>query len=360
MIIKIVVGALLALPAQAAETGASVLAADVAAPVSLGFRYTTDLARNWSGGLERKGSWVGSVGLVADLDFQRLTGLRGADAHFEALGTHGIRSTGAIGDVQGTSGIVGPSELRLYQAFFRQRLPGGRVSALAGVHDLGTEFYVTEASAVFAHASFGMGPELAMSGAAGPSAYPMTSLGASARVALTEDFEILVGAYDGDPARWDIGGGDGVLGISEGAARFRIGGLRGRAAVGAWGYGAGRGAGGYVTFDQRVYEPVIDGAAGLSVFARVGAADGSAIDGSAAGGVAYAGLVPGRDDDVVGLGAALAASGAGRETAVELTYQARLRPWLKVQPDLQWIIDPGMDAEVDDAVAGGVRVEVAL
>ena len=366
MIINIAVAVLFsAVPAQGADelpAATSVTEVDSAQPVSLGFRYTSDLARNWAGGLERKGSWVGSLGLTADLDLQRLAGLRGADVHFEALGTHGIRSTGAIGDLQGTSSIVGPSKLQLYQAFLQQRLFGDRLSLIAGIHDLNTEFYVTESSGLFAHASFGMGPELAMSGTAGPSAYPMTSLGARAKVTITDSLELAVGAYDGDPTRWEISGDTGLLGVSELAQGFTINGLRGRAAIGAWGYDQASDFGGYLTYDQRVYEPVIGGATGLSIFWRAGAAAPrtDAVSWSVTSGLAYTGLVPGRGDDVVGVGTAVAAMGAGRETAVELTYQAQLWSWLKVQPDFQWIIDPGMSTSAANAVQGGVRMEVAL
>lgn len=363
MIIKIAIGVVTLLTPSASQAAvAQSVAESSAPPMSVSFRYTTDVAHGLSGGLARKGSWVGSLGLSADLDLQRLSGLRGADAHIEALGTHGIRSTGAIGDLQGTSSIAAPTEMRLYQAYLRQRLLEDRVSLLVGIHDLNLEFNATESSAVFAHASFGMGPELAMSGAAGPSAYPMTAAGARLRVLPLEGLELAAGVYDGDPTSWEIDGRQGAISVAEIAQAISVRGLRGRVAVGGWKYSERAGFGGYLTYDQRVYEPVIGGATGLGVFGRVGAADSraSAVDWSLVSGVAYTGLVPGRGDDVLGLGAAMAAAGSGRETALELTYQAQVLPGFKVQPDLMWIVDPGMDASVDDAFAGGVRVEVAL
>src|SRR5687767_7331097 len=88
MVIKIVVGALVGMSVSVAHAAADAVegtsVTEVPRPgISLGLRYTTDVARNWVGGLERRGSWIGSLGLSADL--YDLAALRGADVHFEAL-----------------------------------------------------------------------------------------------------------------------------------------------------------------------------------------------------------------------------------------------------------------------------------
>jgi porin len=50
----------------------------------------------------------------------------------------------------------------------------------------------------------------------------------------------------------------------------------------------------------------------------------------------------------------------GAEVAIELTYRMQLTPWLAVQPDIQYIVDPGFDEDVGNALALGTRVEVAF
>ena len=46
------------------------------------------------------------------------------------------------------------------------------------------------------------------------------------------------------------------------------------------------------------------------------------------------------------------------ETLVEITYQAKITPWLTLQPDLQFIFNPH---EGDgDAVVFGIRMESAF
>jgi len=44
--------------------------------------------------------------------------------------------------------------------------------------------------------------------------------------------------------------------------------------------------------------------------------------------------------------------------AIELFYKAQLTPYIMVQPDLQYIVNPG--GENRDAFVGGLRFEVLL
>lgn len=94
-------------------------------------------------------------------------------------------------------------------------------------------------------------------------------------------------------------------------------------------------------------------------------------------GTTYTGLIPGRDDDRLGLGAFIAFTGSdfrragrqvgtdidGAETVVELTYRVQVAPWLAIQPDLQYIDNTGANTNprVDShALALGARLEIAL
>jgi porin len=86
--------------------------------------------------------------------------------------------------------------------------------------------------------------------------------------------------------------------------------------------------------------------------------DRNALQNEVTAGGRYTGLLPGRDHDKVGLGfiysengsasrqayQAMHGHGLGGETTVELDYQYNPAPWFSLQPDLQFIIDPGGDA----------------
>ncbi len=113
---------------------------------------------------------------------------------------------------------------------------------------------------------------------------------------------------------------------------------------------------------------------GLAAFARIAAlpAAQNPVSLYADGGLTYKGLLPGRPDDTVGIAVAYfgispAAQALdrdtrrfsgdpgypirGREILLELTYQAQLTPWLRVQPDFQYVFSPsgGVPHPVDPA-----------
>ena len=52
-------------------------------------------------------------------------------------------------------------------------------------------------------------------------------------------------------------------------------------------------------------------------------------------------------------------TGASRaETNIEVTYSVQVTPWLRLQPDIQYIFNPGLDKGLDDAWVIGLRIEL--
>ena len=116
----------------------------------------------------------------------------------------------------------------------------------------------------------------------------------------------------------------------------------------------------------------------LRFFGRFGAGQGdrSLTDFYLEAGLNYRALIPGRDQDLIGVGFTYTSlSTAARrlvreadrldgahtplpdyEDIFEITYQANLAPWLSVQPDLQYIVHPGGSARYDNALVIGVRM----
>lgn len=119
-----------------------------------------------------------------------------------------------------------------------------------------------------------------------------------------------------------------------------------------------------------------DPAQGLSGFVRFGTVnkDVYQADWSGSLGLIYQGLFDGRDEDAAGIAVttshtsgkyrdtqlALGNASGSSETVIEITYRAQLQPWLSVQPLVQRIFNPNMDATLRDAWVAGVRLEVAL
>ena len=86
----------------------------------------------------------------------------------------------------------------------------------------------------------------------------------------------------------------------------------------------------------------------------------------------YTGLIPCRPTDKIGFGLIYSdngnaysdayetatGGGLGGETTIEADYQYNPAPWLSIQPDAQYIFDPGGDSSRDDILVLGLRTIV--
>ena len=299
--------------------------------------------------------------------------------------------------------------------WLQQNVLGNRLSVLAGRYDLNSEFYRLQSASLFVNSSFGIGPDVAQSGAGGPSIFPGTSVGA--RIALKPSPNVVWRAalLDGVPvdrARHEtriFARGDGALLVSELAIlqrpdsgtmsrnpRFLIGrGLSrtytGKIAIGGWYYtarfadlvdttasGSAAGhrgsAGAYAIVDRTLWSASCGGAASLSAFAQLGFGDSRVeqIGSYGGGGLTFIAPIASRAHDELGLAIASARAGshyerlqmesglrARAETTLELTYLVQVREWLAIQPDLQYVIHPGNAPRASNALAPGLRFAIA-
>ena len=81
-------------------------------------------------------------------------------------------------------------------------------------------------------------------------------------------------------------------------------------------------------------------------------------------GFSWTGAFEGRNEDMWGVGVTYARLSDeadfahGHETAIEWFYKIQLTPWLALKPDLQYIINPSDGGDIDDVLAGTLRVDV--
>lgn len=350
--------------------------------------YTGEVMRNADGGIRRATRYLDNLDLTASYAMQWF----GEDAELFVYGLYNNAATfseNVVGDLQTVSNIDNAQNFRLYEAWYAQHFAGGRGSLKTGLIDLNAEFDAIETGGLFLNSSHGIAPDFSQSGENGPSIFPVTSLAMRVDYAVSERWRLRAGVFDavpGDPdhpARNAISLNDGALWVAE-ADRTSVAGTR--AVVGAWGYTVGaerwfaqtdardRNRGVYAFIDAPLRSEAGDDAQGLHGFLRAGTARESVNQtGRYLGaGLVYTGLLPGRDADQLGLAVAAAFNGdtfkrarraAGlpvdrAEVNLELSYRMPITDWLTLQPDLQYIIDPGAQGELKNALVLGLRFEI--
>jgi porin len=392
--------------------------------------YAADLFKPVQGGLSQESSALGNLDVLLHLSLNPLIGLRRTSIRIHVQASHGSSLSSRAGFLQSISSLEAPRELRLYEAWIGHQLGSPRLSLLAGVYDVNSEFDVIPSAGTFVNSSFGFGPEYSLGGMAGPSTYPCTSLATRVRFEPSPVTYGILGVSDGVPG--DRNGGRFSLNRDEGALislefgyiqplsdayetldpvalmaprargvagplpvrglRRQIG--RGRrveevttkVGMGGWAYtqrqeawapdSSMRRAWGMYLLAERLLLRRPDGTRALSGFVRAGtAADGvNPVDLALGGGLVCRGLLPDRPNDVVGLGLAHARNSSPflrfqlsegspleqAETVVELTYSVELGGAIVIQPDVQWVKNPGTLPAIEDALVFGLRAHVHL
>ena len=359
--------------------------AETKPPITLGAGYTTDSFFNVDGGIRQGFRQMGLLELTADGDLSSVL-VDGASAHASIQWVQGRSLSGdLIGDAQVHSNIDAPDAVRLFEAWIELPVAAkGRIKA--GLVDLNGDFDVQTVGALFLNSSHGIGPDFSQSGLQGPSIFPITSgavvvgwqeAGWSARVGL---FDAVAGRR-GDPRRNALRfpGATGLLAVAEADVKLTKG---VELQVGGWQY-SGR-------FDR--IEPAADGTterrrgnrgAYVQLEGRLGSFWSLPVEGWVRAGTAATavnaiglytggGIAVGPEESRWGLALARARLGnpARRaaapaaldkhETVIELTYARAVAEWLTIQPDVQYVINPGWDPALGNALVAGVRLHFAL
>jgi porin len=334
-------------------------------------------------------SGVGLLDLLLDVDLERLLGWPGTTLRVEGLLTEGGKPNRRVGTLQGLSNLeVARNSGRLYGAVIEHAWREG-ASVLFGLYDVNSEFYSTESSALLIHPAFGVGTELAQTGANGPSIFPNLGLALRVRTGFGDGMYVQAAVADGVPGELQDAGRTWVhLSAREGALLLVETGRQRAAAgdarpmrwgAGLWNYtraapkldasGSGRSAGAYVLAELPVRTAE---RARTTAFMRAGVANpelnvvGAALD---------AGVLvenPWGPDGPVALTAGLATAsigGAGRraigargeaparaETAFEAGVRFKPLATLVLQPLVQHVIAAGGRRGRDVSVIG-LRLE---
>ncbi|TDI96625.1 MAG: hypothetical protein E2O76_11425 [Caldithrix sp.] len=96
-------------------------------------------------------------------------GWKGASFFLYGLGNSGGNPSENVGDAQIVSNIEGPDTWKFYEIWIQQNLFLGKLSVLAGLYNLNSEFDVIETGQLFLNSSHGIGPDFSQTGLNGRS-----------------------------------------------------------------------------------------------------------------------------------------------------------------------------------------------
>lgn len=379
---------------------------------------------NTTGGLEQGAVYTGLLYIALQLDLQKAIGWPGASLDTRWVWINGQDASAHLaGNFLTISNIAGYNTVRAYELWFQQNWLDDAISLRLGQVAADTDFLVSKYASTFLNSTFGWPASMALNLPGGGPGYPMSTLGIRLALNPAGWFTFQTAVFQGNVYpqnvnlhgfRWRLNGANGFFFLNE--VQFRWNqraedtGLPGQLSAGAWYHtarfarsddaGSVRGNYGvYAMLDQMLYrEPgetaapssapppdgkKVSGAAaakksdqGLGVFGRIASEpqDRNFMGLYFDTGLTCKGLIPTRDADTLGVGFAYAqlSSGAKRaathagsvgvsaEMALEATYQAQITPWLSVQPDLQYIINPGGSQNLGNALVPGCRVAVTF
>ncbi|MHB1955564.1 MAG: carbohydrate porin [Sulfobacillus sp.] len=321
----------------------------------------------------------------------------GCTFHISAQQIRGRGLSDAIGNINTVTGIEAPAQTSLFELWYDQSFAGGRADVRVGRQAADQEFMVSDYAGSLINASFGWPSLPAADLPAGGSAYPFATTGVRFALRPSRAVTVHAGAYDSNNEAAGFSLRGGAFAIAELGVRLDQGVKRGwlptALKFGAW-YDSNPFADQhydsddvsladpsanrtplehrgnfsvYAIVDQTIFRDKVSRA---GVFGRVMVAPGdrNPIAVFADGGLAVRGPLPGRPNDSFSLGAGYArvsdrlhalladearySGGASptaqAETILEITYRYQIVPWATIQPDFQYVFNPGGGAPDPD------------
>lgn len=365
------------------------------------FNYWGEAFANLSGGVRRGGDYDGLVKISLNLDLGKLVHWNGATIYASMLYPHGNGITERyVQDYNILSNIDAYDSVRLFEFWLQQTFFDGRFSIRAGQLTTDDDFFVSYNAALYINSIFGTIGTVIHD--VNPPIYPIGSEGIRLHADLTPSLYIQAMAVDDNPGqqnvddkhgdRFGLRKNDGVLSFFEAGycadeadsssglvGSYKLGGFfdsqyhpdiaSASSAHGDYGF--------YAVVDQPLYiaaGSTKDSPQGLGAFAQISYApdERNAVVYLFNAGLNYTGLLPGRPKDILGTAFSFERIGADVEPAsgapvlshhehvVEITYQANLTDWFSLQPDFQYIINPGGIGRTPNALVAGIRFNLTF
>lgn len=309
---------------------------------------------------EKAGLWKGGTFYTL---YQRKTG-------YGLAGPAG----GAMGDWMDFDGWDARQINQISECYYQQKLFNNKIRLKVGKQDANNDFGYLNSGWDFINLAFSVIPTVPM-----PTYPDQSTFGFVSEINPQGWLSIRNGIYSKDNAPFNI---------TELEIKSNIKKLPGRYSIGAWEMSDRNGLsvvssmdssgnvyynnfnrnfGMYAQFEQMVYKEKKDDKndiQGLVVFGQFGLSPSTKNDMCryVSGGLHYVGLIPKRDNDKAGIAVGSGTfakrlgditSQIGDETSIEAFYKLQLTPWLYLQPDVQFIMNPG--GAYSNSVAIGLR-----
>ncbi len=353
--------------------------------LSAEYIYTGEVFTNTRGGLNtrRATRYRGNFDLLVLADLDAAEFAPGGKVFLHGQTGHGQGLTrDDVGDFQVLSDIDAHDFVQMSEFWWERQWFDGFITTRLGKRDANEDFAIVDMASDFINSSFTLHPTIPMP------TFPDPSMAATVFVHLSDQLVLKAGVWDGEPdgRNWGFSGTGVVFSMYEMEYHYRLWDrLPGELHFGLWHHsgdwpdlapGSERvfsgnlGVNGEIA--QMLYvEPDANNSGdnsngrGLGVFFQTAWAprDRNEATEYYGGGLIYRGLLRRRESDVLGVGVAHIRlsprlPGLTHETAVELFYKAQVNPWFTIQPDMQFIANPGGAGR--DALVVGMRFELSL
>lgn len=312
----------------------------------------------------------GEMDFAVSISTEDLHLLKGGEIYVQGMGVMGNQaSANYAGDLQVFSNIESENRLFLYQCYYSQRF--NKLHLKFGQIDMNSDYLISSWASTMINSSFGVIPTISLNMPASIFAYLAPGISLKFQYSKRLAFQtVFFGGNPGDfetnrhNLRWNLKKDDGWFNITEFSYKTKSELRLGKYKAGFFYHSGSTGetefisgmvgnSGFYMIGDQQLTLEKNTIRNGLSMFFQLSGnlVHESMIRSYYSMGLMYRGMFPGMNEDEFTI--ALASVKLGKkfmiknpdylsnETIVEMTYKKHLFPFLIIQPDFQYIINPG-------------------
>ena len=345
--------------------------------------YTLDLASNIKGGVDQGSAYLGNIDLTFTFDTEKLGFWKNGYFFIYLLNNHGNSLSSLMGDFQVANNIEANSNSRLYEFWYEHRFKNVKITV--GQHNLNSIFAISKSGLFFINSSFGIQPDISAN--IPTSIFPLAGLGAIISLKINSNLQFNNGVYDGNPGsqtsnpnslKWSLNKTDGALFIHElvyekkkDSSTYSI------YKLGLWNHIQKQTFDGFIQYNsQGIYfigdkklTQLEDVNKGLEIFTQVGFSltQYNTVKSYWGGGFVYHGIFSNRENDAGGIAIAhsqfsdnyqsqFSIEKLQSETAIEISYEFVFSNPFVLKPNVQYIINPGTNTSIPNALMALVRM----